>query len=630
MTSNNQVSPVIRISRGERDASARATHLKAASKKYLETTIERKQMSTTTNFKRIALVAVAALGLGVLNSVPSNAALSGDTMTLSSTSVAQTTAETYTATSAVVTVSFYGSVARDSMSITASITAPSPALNTALPTLRLIETTSAWVDSASASGLKIGETVSANTATKIEARSTSAVNTAKFAVYLTDGNGLTGPTLAGTYTVLLTPASVGGSGALVNGTTSQKLTITVTKAASQDVVASAATTKTYIQPAASTNNAVAGDSVVSVANSNTSATRVAWIVVNQLNAAGAASSDSLVAEVSGPGQLGSGDRSATSRGRNLTVKAGDSITVWADGTSGESKVTIKSATSGATLATKSLTFYGAATALTGTAKTSILAIGSGNTRAVYVSANSGAVKMGSLIDETIYAFSSDTTIATVPATAVADYAGDSGTVTVTGVKAGTATITFGNASTLAASTIKSTPVTVRVGSTAIASVKVAFDKSSYAPGEKAVITVTNLDSTDLPTTPGEFSLYFASTKALKEDKTFSQGSLLADSTTVMFASATDATVPSTAGSATYVVYMPTTAGTVKVSGTLGTDAKLATALQGTVVSATANVTDSGSAALAAVTALATTVASLRTLIVTLTNLVLKIQKKVKA
>ena len=46
--------------------------------------------------------------------------------------------------------------------------------------------------------------------------------------------------------------------------------------------------------------------------------------------------------------------------------------------------------------------------------------------------------------------------------------------------------------------------------------------------------------------------------------------------------------------------------------------------------ATATVTDSGAAALAAVTALATTVASLKTLITTLTNLVLKIQKKVKA
>jgi hypothetical protein len=48
------------------------------------------------------------------------------------------------------------------------------------------------------------------------------------------------------------------------------------------------------------------------------------------------------------------------------------------------------------------------------------------------------------------------------------------------------------------------------------------------------------------------------------------------------------------------------------------------------VSASATVTDSASQALAAVTALAATVASLRTLIVTLTNLVLKIQKKVRA
>jgi hypothetical protein len=85
MTSNNQVSPAIRISRGERDASARATHLKAASRKYLETTIERKQMSTTTNFKRIALVAVAALGLGVLSSVPSQATINADLLTLSAT-----------------------------------------------------------------------------------------------------------------------------------------------------------------------------------------------------------------------------------------------------------------------------------------------------------------------------------------------------------------------------------------------------------------------------------------------------------------------------------------------------------------------------------------------------------------
>ena len=73
MTPKKQVSPAIRILRGERDASARATHLEAATRKFLVTTNERKQMSTKTNFKRIALVAVAALGLGVLSSVPSQA-----------------------------------------------------------------------------------------------------------------------------------------------------------------------------------------------------------------------------------------------------------------------------------------------------------------------------------------------------------------------------------------------------------------------------------------------------------------------------------------------------------------------------------------------------------------------------
>ena len=61
MAPKKQVSPAIRILRGERDASARATHLEAANGKFLLTTNERKQMSSKTNFKRIALVAVAAV-----------------------------------------------------------------------------------------------------------------------------------------------------------------------------------------------------------------------------------------------------------------------------------------------------------------------------------------------------------------------------------------------------------------------------------------------------------------------------------------------------------------------------------------------------------------------------------------
>jgi hypothetical protein len=49
--------------------------LRARSRKFLNLTNERKKMSTKTNFKRIALVAVTALGFGVLTSIaPANAA----------------------------------------------------------------------------------------------------------------------------------------------------------------------------------------------------------------------------------------------------------------------------------------------------------------------------------------------------------------------------------------------------------------------------------------------------------------------------------------------------------------------------------------------------------------------------
>jgi hypothetical protein len=73
--------------------------------------------------------------------------------------------------------------------------------------------------------------------------------------------------------------------------------------------------------------------------------------------------------------------------------------------------------------------------------------------------------------------------------------------------------------------------------------------------------------------------------------------------------------------------MPAAGGTVTLTATGGASLPLGGQV---AVTASATVTDSAAAALAAVSALATTVASLKTLITTLTNLVLKIQKKVKA
>jgi hypothetical protein len=638
MTPNKQLSPVIRISRGERDASARATHLEAAFEKYSKTTIERKQMSTTTNFKRIALVAVAALGLGVLTSVPSSAAINADTVTLSSATASQTTAETYTATSAVATVTFFGA-ARDSMSITAALTA-APAGNTSLPTLQLIETSSAFVDSTTTESSPAGDTTSANTATSVMAVSSSVNTTAKFAVYLTGANGVTAPATAGTYTVKITPLTVGTSGAL-QGSTAQTLTITVSTAAIASTTPSTATSKVYLQARGTTYATPIADSVVS-GTRTVASTPIGFVYYNSLNAAGGAVVESITAEISGPGILGSGTGlSPAASGRSISIKNGDTVSVWADGTSGVGTISVKGSTSGVVLGTKTVTFYGAVATLAGTAETPILAVGA-NDEAVSVAAkDSASAKVGALAAlENLYAFSSDTTIATVPATNLrATYVQDSALVTVTGVKAGTATITFGNASTLAASTITSAPVTVRVGSTAVASVTVAFDKATYVPGEKATITVTLKDATGQLVVPDTYELWGSVSAAvttgsgLTSAKTWSQG-------TGPAATETAVTTSALTGLKTYTVYMPVTAGEVSVTGTLakaldttyppiGT-LKTAAAIQGTVVTAKATVTDSGAAALAAVTALATTVASLRTLIVTLTNLVLKIQKKVKA
>jgi hypothetical protein len=600
-------------------------------------------MSTTTNFKRIALVAVAALGLGVLSSVPSNAAINADTVTLSSATASQTTAETYTATSAVVTVSFFGN-AQDSMSVTAALTA-APALNTSLPTLQLIETSSAMVETSTnvaRTRVAVGDTFTANTAAIVRAEAGTVVTTAKFAVYLTKGNGITAPSVAGTYGVKITPAAI-GVGAL-QGAVAQTLTITVSTAATASTTPDVTTSKVYLQAngASGAHTPVADSSVV--VSKEISSTPAGFVYYSSKNAASGSVVESLTAEISGQGTLGLGNTGTpVSLGRSISVRNGDTVTVWADGSAGKGTITIKGQTSGVTLGTKTVTFYGATASYKATTAKSILAVGANTGAVTFTAADSASNVLNDEFTpvggttETWYAISGDTTIATV---ASLNYATDSGTVAVTGVKAGSTTVTIANASTIAAATIKSAPVTVRVGSTAVASVKVAFDKATYAPGEKAVITLSLLDATSLAVVPtdAKYELWAAG-YALATDIAFTNSTSITSETSVALAATTVAGT-STAGAKTYVVYMPAVAGKVTVTGTLAKTGSTtiapsgtlltAAAIQGTDVTASATVTDSGSAALAAVTALATTVASLKTLIVTLTNLVLKIQKKVKA
>jgi trimeric autotransporter adhesin len=620
MTSNNQVSPAIRISRGERDASARATHLKAASRKYLETTIERKQMSTTTNFKRIALVAVAALGLGVLSSVPSQAVINQDLLTLSATTASQTTAETSTASSATATFTFLGS-AFDSASVTASLVS-GPTGNTALPFLAVVESSSAATTTLS------GLTAASNAPLKlIDTSVSAAVVSYKARVYLSldQTNGTSAPAVPGTYVVKLTPAVI-SAGSTLSGASAQTLTITVTTAATQDKVASVANSTTYIWAGNGANKllASADSAVVNVKTSSLGAgTQVATLYTTQKNAAGTAADESVTATITGAGILGTGTTagSIAAAGRSLSIVNGSYVAVFADGTAGVGTITLTGATSGLVLSTKTVTF----TATTPTsfgpstiAATDSSVIAVAGTTKVWAKALEGVNTVQGLTGSTdIWAFSDATSIATVGTVGSFD-ATYGYPVTVTGVAVGTANIVFGNASTLAASTIKSAPVAVRVGSGVASNVTLTTDKATYAPGEKITLTVTILDSTGKAVVGATSYANIFTSAGVTASINLASGTL---------PTGTISDYSNTTNTKTYTLYAPVTGGTLTFSATGGT--ALATANQ-VAKSVSVTVSDNASAALAAVTALATTVASLKTLIVTLTNLVLKIQKKVKA
>ena len=445
----------VRIRAEEWDAVARALHLKAETRSLPAvkenvsfTTIERKQMSNKTSFKRLALAVVVSLGFGVLSTGPTQAVVNSDTLTLSATTATATIGQASdTASAATVTLSFLATNLVDSMSVTASLVS-SPATNTQLPELQLVETTASLVyktpantyvgsmalasaeagalanssgganlnsaATATDAGFK-GSRVASNDAVFVAAkdRSIAAATTvsAKFKVYIPT------PAVAGTYVVRLTPAITGNSGSTTIQGTYKDLTITVSAAdcvrgcsapTVEDSWSSmyyAATDRGVALSSASNVTLRQGDSVInftSALTSGTTAQQAANILVYQQNAdadivyTGAIGADqitasneggveSMTATISGPGTLGAGADDAASTGRNIIVRAGQHVAVWNDGTSGVATITITGNTTGIVYATKTVNFYGTATTVTVTASTTTV-VNSGNLNYRYVSA----------------------------------------------------------------------------------------------------------------------------------------------------------------------------------------------------------------------------------------------------
>jgi len=473
-------------------------------------------MSTKTTFKRVALVAVAALGLGVLATVPSQATVQAGSLTLSSVTSTQLTSETSTSSAAVATASFLNTNAGDTLSVTAYLMS-APSGNTASPTLQLTETSSAIVAATAPIATPVaiaGQASGLGQVVYIAGSADAAAVSAKFRVYMQN------PSRAGTYVVKLVPAVVAGGGVI--DTTGVTLTITVSQNPATDTVVTSATS--IITTAADTTTAT--DATITAVKSAgaTAGSHVAVIKVTTKNANGTTvTGESYTATVAGPGLLAAAPLSASistaAVGRAITVKSTDSVLLFADGSSGVSTVTISSA-AGLVLATETATFYGDATTITATAVKTV--ISAANTQNAILVRLADAAGTNISQATTFYVTSSDTTkiAGSYAARSNVTYSskntvggvdlGAGYLITLDGVAAGSANITVGTRSSATATTgLNATALAIRVGSTTPASVSVSLDKASYAPGEKATLTVLLKDATGLDLADGTYTNIFA-------------------------------------------------------------------------------------------------------------------------
>ena len=558
----------VRIHDGECGAVARALHheAKISSPAVIEnvsvTTFERKEMTNKSTFKRIALGVVVALGLSFFSTAPASAANSNFTLALSGSGITGNTASVNeSATAVTATTSWFASAASDSAIIRASVVGP----GTATVSFR------ATSDSSNVTYAQTGIINAGNdpVALRAETVTVSTGNAEAKAAFTVQASGFSA---VGTYTITVSINSL-GAGACVgagtcNYTVEKYASYVVTVAAATGATATAIRTYTAAAPAAATSGgetatalyhkgrfAASSDSAVAVSAGvqSTTYSPVAVIFANLFNASsetvtGTAKSNicadtcTVTVIASGPVTLRVGAyattatsstaaKSATMTLHNGADKAGgaystsanpgaqamgETLTVYTDGSglAGTGTLTYYLASNNVVLGTSTVTLTG------GPASVSQMY---SNDTITYVGASTGTLNAivkdsggTTLKSGTIYLYSSDTKVA---GSTSASAAAQSCTIGSTGIAAcsftvsdtGTATLTLRDSTTVALSTWVSAGWDVTVtGVVPKTDLTVAFDKATYAPGDRAVITITANDSkgNKIATVPGGITSLF--------------------------------------------------------------------------------------------------------------------------
>lgn len=452
-------------------------------------------MSTKTTFKRIALVAVAALGLGVLSVAPSSATASNVALALVQNGTSTNSGEAYVSdstTAAVVSVSALLDNVGDTLTVT-FVEKSKPAGADATPYSYFLDTTtgrasSTIVDTASittAAGSSMPKFLNAGTGTAGAAQaigSTFRVVTAsvgyvgaKFAVQLDSASART---ISGDY-VYTAVVKVYNQGTLSATTYTQDVTISVPKTAAAATTPSAIKSYAVLTATNADPGNVADAAVTSVATASSTAAAYVYVALRNANNSSAAI-DSITATITGAGVLSVGG--VTGSSFKIAATGDQTISILPDGRAGVATITI--ATSVNTYSPKTVTFYAkAAKTITASVAYPTLAVGA-NAGAVAVTAvdangtnwTGQAYIVASSAADALVAGS-----ATTPVKCAAYNTTDGILCPVTAIAPGTAKFKVIDAATVAAATATSNEVTVTVSQATANSVKLAFDKSTLAP-----------------------------------------------------------------------------------------------------------------------------------------------------
>jgi hypothetical protein len=462
-------------------------------------------MSTKTSIKRIALVAAAALTLGGFSVITAGSASAATTPTAAYTTM-------YDTTNGYQVVGGQATLTLGVDSNTAITTVTSSGVGSILSYAAASNTGGTETLTAVSGGFQYNP----NTTRAAAVHSANPSGNDTVTVVLSSS-------VVGAQVITITPLTSLG----VPGTSITK-TVTWTAAGST----AAASISAYLVDTTTGATSAAGlvDSTVPLSYDKTAATARAAVYFKVKDSNGNAVSGASVAiTVAGPGLITTGATGTPAGSLAIGTVRAVSVTtdstgyafvgISSDGQAGASTIT---ATAGTATASRSVTFSGSAASYTLTGNTGAYAPSA--TAGVNDSTTASGIKVkaldsagGTAVSGSFWATSSNKAVATVTSGShslsdVSLKSAGYGFIAVTGVAAGTATITVQNADPAGATAPTVTKTIDVVVTTAGAADSVAFttDKASYQAGEPGVLNVTLKNAAGNPVADGTYTIFDAS------------------------------------------------------------------------------------------------------------------------